>query len=159
MKGLLTVFLIVSVLFFSGCTGVEESDIDYELRGSEAMDDESADYQRTVDSEDEGGLVAGETDGCELLSGEMRDGCFFELATKKYKDSSFCSEISDFGIKSHCMALTTKDPAYCSGLQSDYGKYQCYMQMAEMLGDVSVCEPIENLDAPAWKQACESAAK
>jgi hypothetical protein len=148
----LTAFLIVGVLCFSGCVQDEQSQADY---GSDAVVEGSADYQ-IADEQASSGQVdssVGDTHGCELLSGEMRDGCYFEVATGR-GDSSFCNEIVEFSIKSHCMALTERDPDYCIPLDSDYRKFQCYSTLAEMLNDAGICDPIDELDAPAWKQAC-----
>jgi hypothetical protein len=141
--------ILAAAVIISGCTSGSETIIDAQTGGVDTQPVPVYDEPQTP--------AVSDPYGCEsqLLSAQMRDGCYMEAA-KSNEDSSLCEKIADPELQSLCMGYTTLQTSYCDSLASDYQKYQCYSWIAEKTQNPSVCDAIDALDAPAWKQACLS---
>ncbi|MEA3342558.1 MAG: hypothetical protein U9Q92_00185 [archaeon] len=94
-------------------------------------------------------VASRDVERCDLIEESDANQCYrflaFELEDaklcKKFSRSSFSSR-SDTILS--CEAFITRDPKKCGMIESDRDKDECYLRIAAMKGDASICDKVEN---------------
>jgi len=89
---------------------------------------------------------------CDQITGQIaRDECYYNTAVK-LGDENICNKIYN-SDKSACIkdvAIKTKNDKLCAQISSQINRDKCYLSLAIILNDESLCNKLYNAD----KSAC-----